>query len=74
MHQNILWYVCIAQTIFLVILYSVGQKGDTGENSIAEIANVEETATNIQGNITEIFGKANCFLPAQIRRVLLYKT
>ena len=60
----------LLKLFFLIILYFVGQKGETGENSTAEIANLEKTATDIQRNITEIFGKANCFSPAQIRKVL----
>ena len=62
--------VALHRPFFLVNLFFVGQKGDTGENSTAEIANLEKAATDIQRKTTEIFGKADCFSPARVRRVI----
>ena len=43
-----------------------GQKGETGENSTAQIAILEDAVTDIQQNITGIFGKINSFSPVII--------
>ena len=42
--------------IFSVIFYFVGKKGEKGESSKAEIANVEETVSDLQRNISKILG------------------